>query len=359
MPKRTCVDGDEQENHSAIGLYSSDVSSNKPPFLARCSCLSDEDPDDISETKKRPFLGSCSGHVGKKKMKKKKYLHLVLNDWDRGYSIYRVDTDDFVANADLDVRQPRPCSSNADILAMYPAHSSPGIPVFDTETLGMTVCPCPLSRGDNGCQPLYATVGGKLMAFVYPFLEVLGPVPPLTEKAWSWASVQQFPPFDSSLVSSYAVHPDGRTIFMSVKGYELNPGLTLPFFGKRCGTFTFNIDNFEWTHIGDWLLPFKGQAHYDQELDAWVGLCLYKEGSGKVCCCDVPPATGCVTMPVWKLGAEVFLDENPKRHLGVILVYMGNSRFCLVESRMPKHYDFYPRLRVVKMTSFLLKYGKE
>ncbi|KAF8651818.1 hypothetical protein HU200_063341 [Digitaria exilis] len=242
----------------------------------------------------------------------RKYLHLVLNDWDSGYSIYRVGEDDFDINTDMDA--PRPAvsplirivaqhgyswsfaSHGTQIMAMHPAESSPGIPVFDTKTLGMTVCPYPLSR-DCGSKPLYASVGGRLLAFVYPFLE--------------------------------------------------------------SGTFTFDMESHKWTHIGDWLLPFRGRAYYDPELDAWVGLCFYKRGAGHICCCDVPPATGCMTMPVWKLGVEIFFDENSKRHLGATLVYMDNSRFCLVESWMPQDDDFYPRLRVVKITSFLLKYGKE
>jgi hypothetical protein len=302
----------------------------------------------------------------------------VVNDWNRGYSIYRAGEDSFRdADADADPDAPRPAASllvrivaqhaysrsfashGTKILAMYPAESSPGIPAFDTEALAMTVCPSPMSRGDCGTKHLYASAGGRLWAFVYPFLEVLGPEPPATEKSWSWASVESMPPFDSSRVSGYAVHPDGRTIFVSVRGYKLNPGLILPNHGDLSSTFTFDVESLEWTHVGDWILPFRGQAYYDHELDAWVGLCIHKEGTGHVCASDIPPATGCATMPVWKLGVEVFFDKSSERHLGATLVYMDNSRFCLVESRMAKDDDFYPRLRVVKLTSFLLKYGKE
>ena len=51
---------------------------------------------------------------------------------------------------------------------------------------------------------------------------------------------------------------------------------------------------------------------------------------------------------------EVFFDKSLERHRGATLVYMDNSMFCLVESQMSKD-----DLLVVKMTSFLLKYGKE
>ncbi|EES11385.1 hypothetical protein BDA96_06G225400 [Sorghum bicolor] len=334
------------------------------------------DLSDSSSTSKRAFSGRCSACTAPLPAKRpaaqprKKYLHLVVNDWDRGYSIYRADEDCFSSDADVDAYPdaPRPAAASqrllvrmvaqhaysqcfaahgSKILAMYPAQSSPGIPAFDTEALAMTVCPSPMSRGECGTNKyLYASAGGRLWAFVYPFVEVLEPEPPATKESWSWASVESMPPFHSLCVTSYAVHPDGRTIFVSVGRRMINPG-----------TFTFDVESLEWTYVGDWTLPFKGQAYYDHELDAWVGLCNRKEGIGHVCSSDVPPATGCATMPVWKLGVEVFFDTSSERHLGATLVYMDNSRFCLVESRMAKDGDFYPRL--VKMTSFMLKYGKE
>jgi hypothetical protein len=48
--------------------------------------------------------------------------------------------------------------------------------VFDTETLGVTVCPPPRSRRSiRGCRP---SVGHRLVAFASPYVEVLGPEPP-------------------------------------------------------------------------------------------------------------------------------------------------------------------------------------
>ncbi|GJN16790.1 hypothetical protein PR202_gb03811 [Eleusine coracana subsp. coracana] len=98
------------------------------------------------------------------------------------------------------------------------------------------------------------------------------------------------------------------------------------------------------------------------ELDAWVGLCLYKEGAGHMCCCQVPPAAaGCntTTMPAWKLGLDAFFDAQSELHNGATLVYKGDisSRFCLVEcQRLP---GYRRRLRVLKMTDFVLKYDKD
>ncbi|KAG2659941.1 hypothetical protein PVAP13_1KG403000 [Panicum virgatum] len=107
---------------------------------------------------------------------------------------------------------------------------------------------------------------------------------------WSWDTVEPPPPFMSSVVSSYAVHPDGRTVFVSV--WNWRPDIPGRIYGQesRRSTFTFDMERLEWAHAGEWILPFKGRAHYDRELDAWVGLCLYREGDKRVCCCDVPPA---------------------------------------------------------------------
>lgn len=117
-----------------------------------------------------------------------------------------------------------------------------------------------------------------------------------------------------------------------------------------------DTERLEWSHLGDWLLPFQGRGHYDRELDAWVGMCRFKEGEGHLCCCDVPPAAaGCKTMPAWKLCKEdvLFDDEG---HSGATLVYMGHSRFCLIESLVT---DPDQSLRVLRITSFGLKYDKD
>jgi hypothetical protein len=164
----------------------------------------------------------------------------------------------------------------------------------------------------------------------------------------------------SNFVTCYAVHPDGRTVFVSVK--DRRPDIDV--LDKRRSTFTFDMERREWTHVGDWVLPFKGPAHYDRVLDAWVGLCIYREGG--VCCCDVPPADAggdtTITMPAWKLGRDAFFDvKGATGHLGATLVYMGDSTFCTLETRMPAgcNADARTRSRVVRMTRFVLKYGKE
>ncbi|CAN6307768.1 unnamed protein product [Urochloa humidicola] len=306
---------------------------------------------------------------------RQRYLYLVLDDWKRGYSIHRLGEADLEPEAPVDARPAEYplvrvqaqhtyltsgcfASHGTKILAMNPTGFSPGIPVFDTETLEMAVYPLPKSRKVMGfCNHVHTSVGDRLVSFIFRCLEVLGPEPSEpSDESWSWTTVEPLPPFDSRHVSSYALHPDGRTIFMSVKGWSSST--TTRDKDKRSSTFTFDTERMEWTHLGEWLLPFKGRAHYDRELDAWVGICRFKEGAGHVYCCDVPPATaGCnaTTMPAWKLGKDLIFDEGSSGHSGATLVYMGDSRFCLIESRMP---EYYQPPRVLAITCFGLKYDK-
>jgi len=156
-----------------------------------------------------------------------KHLYVLVDDWERGYSICKVGEEDDQPPLPLvriEAEHGRSwflVAHGSKIMAMWPpSESSPGIPVFDTETLGVTVCPHPRSRySSRGCRPVYASVGDRLVAFASPYLEVLGPEPP-PGKPWSWTSAEAHAQFASILVSSYAVHPDGRTIFMSVKGWK-------------------------------------------------------------------------------------------------------------------------------------------
>jgi hypothetical protein len=84
---------------------------------------------------------------------------------------------------------------------------------------------------------------------------------------WSWRPLQ-VPPFRHKFVTSHAVHPDGRTIFVSVKVEGRDKGNTF--------TFDTGVDDAIWACHRGWQLPFKGPAHYDRKLDAWVGLAGYQ-----------------------------------------------------------------------------------
>lgn len=127
--------------------------------------------------------------------------------------------------------------------------------------------------------------------------------------------------------------------------------------GRSAGTFSLDAERLEWTRHGEWLLPFSDQAYYDAELEAWVGLCGERDSAGHLCSCDVAPVAAQFTSPpFWK--------KNRELHLGANLVYMGHSKFWLVEFLFPKddehlRSDQRSRRRVLRTTTFGLKYSKE
>jgi hypothetical protein len=211
--------------------------------------------------------------------------------------------------------------------------------------------------------------------FFIPDLEALQFVG--SSRYWSWSSVPSQPPFDPLFVCCYAVHPDGRTIFFSVDSdRRVDPtfrGGGERTEGKATGaTFSFDVEALTWTFRGYWTLPILGQAHYDVELDAWVG---FHDDKGLVCCCccDVlPPAAGDEDVdrqpqpPARKLASGRLFRAKGKRHREGALVYMGHSTFCVVERVMAqeltreqlRRLDGPPRL-LLYVRTFGLKYNKK
>lgn len=120
-------------------------------------------------------------------------------------------------------------------------------------------------------------------------------------------------------VVAYALHPDGRTIFMSTASV----------------THSFDTSNDSWKELGGWVLPFKGQAYFDALLDAWVG--IHRKEEGYVCCCPVASRSTTASRPPGcrMLKKKLFRHNNEEsggRYLKTTLTYMGNGRFCLVEN---------------------------
>ncbi|KAK3143785.1 hypothetical protein QOZ80_4AG0304910 [Eleusine coracana subsp. coracana] len=290
----------------------------------------------------------CSCRTGKPPAQKQKHLYVVLDDWEKGYGIYRVGEDEFVSDAEQLDRPRQAESPLVRIKAHHCAWYSAG-------------------HGTKIFRAVYAPVGDRFLSFVYPFIDMIGPEPSsLSEEKWSVTSMEHWLPFDSRSVRGYAVHPDGRTVFMSVEGYNPDLGSTFSYdlYRDRCCTYAFDTERLDWTYLGEWILPFQGQGHYDSELDAWVGICLYRKSEqvgGRVCCCDVPSAVEPRnTVPVSKLCVDVLFQPG-EPHSGAKLVYMGDSKFCLVESRCRHDDDDQHRRRFfqdVRMTSFVLKYDK-
>ncbi|KAK3125116.1 hypothetical protein QOZ80_7BG0600250 [Eleusine coracana subsp. coracana] len=322
----------------------------------------------------------CCDRAAKRFKPRKKHLCIIVDDWERGYSVYKVDVEASDAAIDADAEPelsfPDPpvarfedrhggswyfVTHGTKILAMQPS-GHPAFPVFDTETNALAVCPWPRRRGNEVLlKPFFASVAGDLYLLRGGQFDLLGAAPPPPDStssredaAWSWSRVPAPPPFgDSNCIMSFALHPDGQTLFVS----------------QDQSTFSFDTEWQKWACHGKWILPFAGQAYFDSELDAWVGLCGHKGGVGHICSCEVSlVAADCRSLPSWKLGKDRLFDAESRRHLGANLVYMGDSKYCLIVSltrgneealRRLHDYGYYPHDRVLAITTFGLKYNKQ
>lgn len=340
--------------------------------------------------------------------RKRKYLYLVMDDWEKGYGIYRVDVNSFDPDAEFGSDSEAECQArNRDdepsplvrveapinysrwitahgskIFMMLPVHAEviPGIPVFDTVTRAMMVCPWPKNLGEQ-LQPFCVSVGDRLVRLCNPGFQVLGAQPPprsghgYVDVPWTWEEISDdnassMPPFTSDRVSAYAVHPDGRTIWVSVSNWKpVVDGRGGGSYGDRNNTFTFDAEHLEWTHVGEWLMPFEGQAHYVGELDAWVG--LSRVHKGYLCCCPNdgygPWGEGPFTS---RIGSEMMFRPDKYGLRDAKLRYMGKSRFCMVESKLHNspanqckwvHGDepeVEGRIRAIRMTTFRVEYNR-
>ncbi|CAL5054517.1 unnamed protein product [Urochloa decumbens] len=309
---------------------------------------------------------------------KKKHLYLVLDDWEKGYSIRKIGPDDTLLPASsgstcTDLQDlPEPAAfrfaapansetifaalgSNIVIVSSSGDHTTTEAPnptlVYDTAAAALAVGPplpgrlvSGLNAAVAGGDAFYAltTLGAgfpvALEAFSWARCTRDADEPGLPTHEWSWKTVAATspPPFgndDDTTVVSYAVHPDGRTMFVSTR---------VAHGGSRRGggggsTYSFDTTRGEWRRHGAWVLPFRGQGYFDRELDAWVG--LDAEVPGYVCACQVASRSGgggTASAPPEsdRLEDKLFCKggEEGTTHLGATLTYMGDSRFCLTES---------------------------
>nr|CAB3451353.1 unnamed protein product [Digitaria exilis] len=261
---------------------------------------------DIKKRKRSEEHGG--GAVNRPAQKRKQHLYLLLDDWERGYSVRKLDVNAFDSAADTNlppkgftdqplarieaphVRSWNFVSHDSKIFAMKAKEASPAIPAFDTNTLSLTICPWPSCHADYVI-PLFASISDKLFLFLEDRTEYLGNPPPHDSNApWSWTTINSPLPFYNMQIVCYALHPDGRT-----------------FFGDQ---YLFH---------------------------------------------------------------DPMFDKESELHRGAKLIYMGDSKFCLVQSLFHKGDQYLfrdptmvdldnhcppPRRRVLHMTTFGLKYNK-
>jgi hypothetical protein len=320
----------------------------------------------------------CRCNCGGKRPRK--HLYVVLDDWDKGFSVHKLDAlslfdsdsdDDDDSGGGLKRLTDPPAvriteaQHSPTLFAgigscifvankrQYSAEAS-GALVYDTETAAMSVgprlpeIPCcvfvaaaggggekkkkpkrekektlytlaTINHGDRSQHPSGHLLGVSVHALSAPS--------PAASAEWSWETVPApLAPFDGNEenVIAYAVHPDGRTIFLSTRDRTSWHG---------GGTYSFDTERREWRSHGDWKLPFTQEGYFERELDAWVGI----DDDGYVCACQVAAtgtdSDGATAAPEWmKTGQKMFRKGDPERYLRATLTYMGNNEFCLVES---------------------------
>jgi hypothetical protein len=344
----------------------------------------------------------------------KKHLYLVLDDWNMGFSIHKLDLDDDSDGGDLSQRPPVHrqvtwgrrwsfAAVGSKIVAggrIKPSEDGNVALVYDTEEAGLSIVPrlppalhfgwdTAMAAGNNRLYAFEGTshVQGSYNGGMHLLEDAPAPADDGrggafwwgTEDHWSW-HVPTPLPFCSGDVESTAVHPKGggRTLFVSVGNWNNvldTEGKVIQKDGliRTSQTFSYDTSTGDWKRHGDWDLPFHGQAHYDAELDAWVGLRKVYEPhhrwtDGYLCSCDVasPEADGSPVQPDWKLCSEgLFYPYTCPDDIDATLLYMGGSNYCLIEAMVRerskgRHYGAnVGRKCVIRMVMFRLKYGKK
>ncbi|TVU45963.1 hypothetical protein EJB05_05473, partial [Eragrostis curvula] len=299
-------------------------------------------------------------------------LYLIFDDWPWGYSIREVNLSPPTSHqtqpaasgkgavrrlpeAFIRLEAPRGhamyfSAVGTRIVATHPRNSfdeemDPDgfVPIVDVRSRGVTFGPGQLYPDD----PIFLPVGAGLYAldicrFSMLSLEPLWPPrlenPFCSSYSWLWGELPT-PPFDRVAITFYAVHADEQTILISTdSSYLLHNDQSTEGAATdertaesdaAVATFTFNTKERFWKRLSEWTLPFHGRAHFVHCLKAFVGLSKDPATQGHLCACEV---TATDLPPAWKLSKEKLFSEEPaETHVGATLVYMGGSKFCLVQ----------------------------
>lgn len=333
---------------------------------------------------KRQHQGLNGDRTGKRsRLVPKKHLYLFLDDWKEGYSMHKIDADTLQddtneeqvgfpepATLRLGARELCPTVLGSEIfIVTAPRCGQTPILVYSTETGGLTMgprLPAPLV----GCFDISVAAADRLYGLSsFPMcgeqqhaFEVLSRAPNCNKEQWStkprmdwsWKSVPSPPPLHKEEnITSFALHPDGHTIFMSTHDQH---NLSL-----ARGTYSFDARHCKWRWHGKWVLPFEGQGYFDSDIDAWVGL----HGDGYICTCQVPSRSDSSTMhPDWQISKDKLFCSESERHLGATLTYMGDTQFCLVECVVREDMEREQALGdhdgcVLRLVMFSLKYNRK
>ncbi|TVU51375.1 hypothetical protein EJB05_02800, partial [Eragrostis curvula] len=269
------------------------------------------------------------------------HLYLIFDDWELGYSIRELNlSNTAAAGADLPppfirLEATRGCPEffaavGTKILATHPRDDfvgalEPGgvLPIVDVRSRGVNLAPGELYPH----RPIFIPLGDdEIFALDMDTFKTLSmkPLwPPRLQydrhhqiSEWSWRNLPMPPTFQRMDVTSYAVDSDGQTILVSTAD----------------STFAFDTSLCrEWKKRGEWPLPFSGRANFVHGLDVFVGLPKDPDAFGHLCFCRLLGDDD--DKHVW-FSKENLSSKDPAEEshvVGTTLVYLGETRFCLVE----------------------------
>ncbi|KAJ1272566.1 hypothetical protein BS78_06G212300 [Paspalum vaginatum] len=223
--------------------------------------------------------------------------------------------------------------------------------VYDPRTGALAFGPRMPAELRRGFDAVVVAGGGVLYTFSSPSYDN----DETFEEVWGWRPLPRPPPPHDGyeVIAAHAVHPDGRTVFLTTCRGDC-PGIL-----RRM--YAFDTEQRAWRWHA-WALPFEGAGHFDAELDAWVGL----HRDGHVCACRVPADDDSGSATQRRVEEKMFCRDH-KRHVRASLTCMGAGRFCLLESVVREEvaaddgYDHMsdPEGFVLYVTMFGLKYDNK
>ncbi|KAI4964102.1 hypothetical protein ZWY2020_008382 [Hordeum vulgare] len=308
--------------------------------------------------------------------RRRKHLYLVLDDWDNGFSLHKMDALSLLDDSDDDggrelERLPDPpavritearqspmlfAGLGTSIFVANKIQRSPkvtGALVYDTETAAIAMGPAPgehmllLRRQHEG--PL-GGVSVHALSWARSPAALAEAWLPSHEGAWESVAAPTAP-FDGNEepVVSSAVHGRAHHILLDEKQ------------GVATRRHLFLRHEAAGVEVARGMgAAFHQAGYFEREIDAWVGL----HEDGYICCCRAATATPGAA-PEWrKTEQKLYREGDRDRRLGATLTYMGNNVFCLVESVVREDVDpgrAYGGGRgcALHVTVFGLKYNRE
>lgn len=180
-----------------------------------------------------------AGGGDKKPRRGREHLYLVLDDWDKGFSIHKIDADSFDTTNDglqtgVAGHLPEPPALRLESPAGHVPHTGMSFAALGTKIFAFMTQRCGLiydsetavlAIGAHAPPKMLCgfgvtvAVGEVIYALTYRFSDGQHSFEAMSwehpTEGWSWKTLPPPPSTFRSRINSYALHPDGCTIFMT------------------------------------------------------------------------------------------------------------------------------------------------